>query len=433
MSSYTKQLMETAGQWLAVNKDPDDPFLKIPDHVAIRDQLERDREHIDGTFRRAVRIHQHPYLLATVEPELTKLSEINAQITNANIELEHGMHDVERNLNTVTDGVGKYQEASELNGRFMLAWARDGYNVFELSPDFVAAMLLTDSREINIERARLPFKGLLMLIPDGFASDGNGQSYTRIQVSTLSGRDASMLGAADRITGILSKTTPEIAKDVIGRAMTAHNDARRTKNVPTWLDASPSKLTDESADDRLYVYANNGRWGMFHCSKRTGLSWNKVESAIEEMIDDEGDASAMRTIEMLVFSTLAYINAISGAVEPVVETSSKKRKVADHDGPKRWTVGRTIKLDPNLVRVVRGGSREIAFRLKHRHIVRAHFRQQAYGPNHTLRKEIYINAFWKGPEEGAKLVHTYKPALKSADDDSGPAAPDPASSSQQDP
>jgi hypothetical protein len=33
-------------------------------------------------------------------------------------------------------------------------------------------------------------------------------------------------------------------------------------------------------------------------------------------------------------------------------------------------------------------------------IVRGHYRDQAYGPNHSLRETIWIEPYWKGPEEG---------------------------------
>lgn len=45
-----------------------------------------------------------------------------------------------------------------------------------------------------------------------------------------------------------------------------------------------------------------------------------------------------------------------------------------------------------------GGSPKVQF------IVRGHWRQQAYGPGHTLRKPLWIQPFWKGPEESRVLL-----------------------------
>lgn len=41
-------------------------------------------------------------------------------------------------------------------------------------------------------------------------------------------------------------------------------------------------------------------------------------------------------------------------------------------------------------------------------IVRGHWRQQAHGPARALRKTLWIQPFWKGPEESRVLLRTYK-------------------------
>lgn len=409
MSSYTKQLMEMAAPWIAANPDPNDPFLKVPHLERIRDEYERDQASTEATFRRAVRMSNHPSKLAQVEPAIEELIGINSKVMTLHDEIEETMRDLENEVNTVPEGAAKTRDAAALNGRFLLAWARDGFNVFELSADFVAAMLLTDSREIDIARARPPFRGIVMLLPDGFAKDGGGRSYTRVHVSEVTGREAMMLGAAQDVDRELGKLPPEESRRVLEQVTREHNQS----TGPAWIGNSPTKLTAEPPVDRIYIHASNGTWGMYLCAKRDGLTWSKIEAELAE-IEDDGDARAMRTIQMIVFSTLAYISAISGSVESI-QASGKRRAPAAGDGPKRWSIGRTIKLEPTLVRAVRDGAREVAFRLKHRHIVRGHFRNQPYGPGRAERKEIWIAPFWKGPEEGAALVHTYK--LPGARDD----------------
>jgi len=41
-------------------------------------------------------------------------------------------------------------------------------------------------------------------------------------------------------------------------------------------------------------------------------------------------------------------------------------------------------------------------------VVRGHRRWQACGPKHSERKLIWINPFWKGPEEGRALLRGYE-------------------------
>jgi len=50
----------------------------------------------------------------------------------------------------------------------------------------------------------------------------------------------------------------------------------------------------------------------------------------------------------------------------------------------------------------RGGSPTVQF------LVRGHWRQQAHGPARALRKTLWIQPFWKGPEESRVLLRTYK-------------------------
>lgn len=41
-------------------------------------------------------------------------------------------------------------------------------------------------------------------------------------------------------------------------------------------------------------------------------------------------------------------------------------------------------------------------------LVRGHWRQQAHGPGHSLRKPIWIEPFWKGPEEARVLLRQHR-------------------------
>lgn len=44
-------------------------------------------------------------------------------------------------------------------------------------------------------------------------------------------------------------------------------------------------------------------------------------------------------------------------------------------------------------------------RLTHRHYVRGHWRNQAHGPGHSLRKRMYVEPYIKGPEGAPLLMH----------------------------
>jgi len=116
----------------------------------------------------------------------------------------------------------------------------------------------------------------------------------------------------------------------------------------------------------------------------------------------------MRAVRQIVFGALAYATAIPTATTPVPSENTRASRRPGEPSAKRWEIGRTIKIDHNLVRSVRSGSRDVLYRLKHRHIVRGHYKQQVHGPQRSLRKTLWISPYWVGPEDGAALVHTYK-------------------------
>jgi hypothetical protein len=244
---------------------------------------------------------------------------------------------------------------------WLLGWARAGYNVFDLSPDFVAAMLLTDPTEIDLPTLKLPFHGMLFMIPDKFAVGADGTSYTKIHVVET-------------------------------------DDSRA-------FDPDASKV--EEKRPALAVYATDGTRILFTIAPRDELSWTTLEE-LPDGVEFDADKEARKTIQRVVFGALAYATAVDRAITERFP-APKKKKGPDKQTIKHWTIGREIKIDPELVRVARGGAREIAFHIKSRFMVRGHYRNQAHGPSRSLRTSKWIAPHWKGPEEGARLVHTYKP------------------------
>src|SRR5690606_27643565 len=102
-------------------------------------------------------------------------------------------------------------------------------------------------------------------------------------------------------------------------------------------------------------------------------------------------------------------NAAPGTLErrPVPAALRKRR------GPPEsttWLVGRTVKIDQRLVAAARAGLRDVALKIKARHIVRGHFKQQACGEGRANRKSIWVQPYWRGPEDGAEIRHIYKPS-----------------------
>lgn len=55
--------------------------------------------------------------------------------------------------------------------------------------------------------------------------------------------------------------------------------------------------------------------------------------------------------------------------------------------------------------VTERGARDEGWTMSVRTMVRGHWRQQAHGPNHSLRKVIWIRPTWRGPEDAPISIH----------------------------
>lgn len=249
-------------------------------------------------------------------------------------------------------------------GPWCVLWDRSGRNVFDLSADFVAAMLLTDPSAVSIDCLRTPFPAMLITIPSGFAVGAEGLHYTKIHVS----------------------------------------ERHRSSGVPV-----------------IIVQAFDGVHSLDHSFEASELTWPLIEQSLDAggetqigyaKVADDADDEAQRTALRIVFGLLAYMGAVDGAASRREADSGKRKRPSgapDPQAPVHWDVGRSVRLDPQLVRAARSGSREIALRIRRRFIVRGHYRNQACGAGRTDRRRQWIAPHWKGPEAGAQIVHTYKP------------------------
>jgi hypothetical protein len=358
-------------------------------------RLNRDKVDLER-YKRIAR--EVPAVAPHVEELLRKVKEVD----EARVQLHEAEGVLEQHLaHAPAQGHQKY-EADGLRhadvGRWCLPWARQGYNVFDLSPDFTAAMLLTDAREMDISDVRLPFSAMLFMISDGFAQGAEGTSYTKIHITELPRRDRSMLEACDTMMDTLKDLSTSQISDVL-------RNAQKMAEVPS-SKSLISPPAQDPADTMIHIYASDNVRVLDTWIDRKGLTWDAFDTLPDDVTED-ADKAARHALRQIVFGAIAYMNAVEGSMEPRFQ-DPKKPVNPTKVRAKHWAIGRTIKIDPKLVEAVRLGSREVAFRLKHRHIVRGHYRNQAHGPARSLRTQKWIAPHWKGPAEGAALVHTYK-------------------------
>lgn len=409
MTSYAKQMMGVANEWLLANVDPYDVLLKIPRSSTRKDAMWsswiEETNHI---------VEKRPELLSSVGP---LVDDVKLAITTRDrtaVELRDAEDQLEKILNRgINPSTSKHKVDQSLHsdiGRWCLAWARHGYNVIDMSADFVAAMLLTDARDLDIASIRMPFCGLLMTIPQGFARGAEGYSYTKIHVAELPGSTLDKLEVTPEVMSAMAALDKNTAMKVL-------DDMERKVNrsggilPPKSLLGPPVRCAlsylDADQGNVLHIYATDGEHALDTVIDRRGLTWAAFD-ALPDTVDDDADRRARHAIRRIVFGALAYLSAVPSAMERSDTVRKKKRKHDDSQEPTRWEAGRTVRISPALVRAARSGDHEVALRLKYRHIVRGHYRDQPHGPKRVERRRIWIAPFWRGPEDGAELVHTYK-------------------------
>lgn len=373
MAGYAKRLMDEAQRWLKANPDPRSPKLRVPEDspnrvaraaeaYAALDRGQR-REVIAELLRRTgPEQSERQKAIARLEEETTRLDEaekrvldLNRRATALNEELEEYLNQaVARGFGTGLVPVDSSAVGGTVMlGYWMLRWARDGYNTIDLSPDFAAAMILTDPDGVDPSELRLPFGGVLLTIPDRFVAAGE-ESFTKIHVCE-----------------VLSQTGERRLLEIIA--------------------SSTSRVAYASAPLDLVTVRGAAA---FECGHPA----------------DESDHRVLEDLKRLTIATIVYMCSARGALErregPPRPRGDRRERLT------HWDLGRTVRIDPRLVSTVRAGAREAAFRLKHQHAVRGHYREQPVGKGRADRKRIWIAPFWKGPREGAAIVHTYDPRPK---------------------
>ena len=354
--SYVKDLMAVAAEWVKLNPTASGQ-LKIP-RIPLKHE---DRSYMDQ-YERELAAMTDPQKAETMRKAIDRMRSLHAEIDVQTAKIREAEDQAAYHLNQIdVTGLAKYtldvSKSTALHGRWYLAWAHAGHNVFELGNDFVAAMLLTDPRAIDFEALRAPFPGLLVTIPSGFVTGAEGLPYTKLHLSYVDG---------------------------------------------SW---------GLYATDGVHVINT-------HVAEGQALSWALFENleTVDGVIED-ADATAIRSIRQIAFGMLAYVTAVDRAIEE--RSASSKNPRGDsrkhRDRPHVHDVGRTVQIDPILVKYARAGAREVSLQLKHRFIVRGHYRNQAHGHGFRDRKSLWIMPFWKGPREGAVLVHTYKPTVQSSE------------------
>lgn len=262
-------------------------------------------------------------------------------------------------------------------------WAQHGFNVFDLTPDLAAGLLLTDPPETEGE-LRLPFPCFFIRLPPEVIPlflDGRQYWAEGIWCHRFSSRH-----------GRLGEDTPFFRWTL------------ERKSVSLWRDRIPTNLDDPN-DHETY-----------------NKIWEGDPPIVPE--DDISSSKALRLIKNFV----SWLDATGGIEsQPRPEPPHVKRQVSKEKlqevssgaWPHIWLFGKNVKLRHELRQAARDFSlvgtshSPTGWKVSVRHTVRGHFKSQAYGEGGSLRKRKWIEPYYRGPEGAVAWAHVYADGTKS--------------------
>lgn len=250
-------------------------------------------------------------------------------------------------------------------------WADSGFPVVTMGHRFAAAMALTSATEEVVDSARPPFPGYLLEVPDGIVSmvnpDGGGLEAIRL-------------------------------------VLVMRNESKRTHSGFSWAYNA--------------VTENN------HVLYRYGVTSSELLPPDIEAVTLEGglgrsflvtehDHRACVIIGRLIVNT-ALAMSDPRNVSQLGQGRVRHRMNSAFNGRVRagptcrtYMLGKDIQLStdlrPELRRYLSGERRSPNVQV----LVSGHYKMQPHGPRSSLRKLIWREPFWRGPEDAPILVRSH--------------------------
>lgn len=269
----------------------------------------------------------------------------------------------------------------------LMRWVESGLPVFDLTHGLMSALLLTDPADVSADLVRAPFETFVVRLPADFWMMEDG----------ILGRTPASLAVVHSFEADSSEThmlRPMISIRVVGRNGTT--STWEANELPPAGEPLGAWLGQDVADPVTEAEATS-------------------DGRRELVPPTENDRRLVLAFRRLYVNLCLYITE-HGRGEPLGKRDGKGRPAGFtpfEPQPDVWVLGREVKLDRNLMdsakawtdsRSTREGS-GAGWKLKEKFSVRGHWRNQAHGPKHSLRKLKWIPPYWKG--EGPTFQHVY--------------------------
>ncbi len=292
------------------------------------------------------------------------------------------------------------------SGWAMAEWLESPQARFDLTPDLATMLAATRTKGVDTLWLRLPYSPTLIMYPPGTLTIAS--LHDDIQCTfALKGENFS----GDRLCLFLIHHTRRrggILVQALDLSERTVDDCLSTIRRNLWEDVSTisaERLRNEFpgslplTEDGLSTYRNlafeevmSQECAMAHLAVNTILYINSGEEKLEESMSEKEE------LQKRLKRT----------------TSPGKRKklarmIGKADPYPAYRLGGAIKLTGHQRKEFRsqrhGGSGGHV--ISSRFSVRGHWRNQSYGPNHTLRKLLWVKPYMKGPQNTTEVIRSY--------------------------
>lgn len=246
------------------------------------------------------------------------------------------------------------------------AWADGGFHtLIGRTDEYAAALMCTDTRELADDDVRLPASAISFHVPNGLTDP-----LTRVHLFT---KEASTSGVVR-----LFAYTPTTA-------------SHGAYNIQITGETLTSVLFDDPDEE--------------HTDGLIDSLWDDDQCALTEI--DEEDRRRVKMLRRYVAGLLIAYGDPSNFLSP--EKTSRYKKLRALPPKHRIAVlGKPVRNGHRFVESVRNTiSKKRKGPLSAQWIVRGHYRRQVHGPSRSLRKVIWIQPYWKGPEEAVILARPH--------------------------
>lgn len=160
-------------------------------------------------------------------------------------------------------------------------------------------------------------------------------------------------------------------------------------------------------------------WSFFRYSP-TCVNYSRIWTAPEQWGSDldslrlfdgeelDPQSRIFQVVSRIVLGLCLHLT-IPGMLDQARHRAKSKRFKNDRSGPPQMTnfvIGEDVKVDVrDAIRsyIRSGGSSPTV-----QSLVRGHWKRQAHGPNHSLRKLIHVEPYWRGPEDGPVVLRAHQ-------------------------